>query len=350
MQFLHAINKILGFVLTKRKTCYVFLVNSRSEERVRNNLAEKVESQYPFKTLTLKKEFENLLTIRRVSLFFRYCLGQKIIVFHCLSFRKFHKQHKTSFEFVEKLNALKIPTVCVQHGGIKISNLDGHVSSVAKYQLLWSEHALNYIQDKKGDREGLFVIGNPSFKGLDMQLTPAKILLATCLHTEYEQFSYGEELYEQFLETLAQGLSFFEIENIDILPHPYDGKDQMNLYRKYFPEATLLDRNKVGVFDALQQAKLVVSRASTIVEEAYHIQVPCLFFDVVADGPLSDCSLYEKYYGIPCLVTSDPSEIEAKAIQCMESAFEAKKGISILDFDPKKFAEAIQHIEAHCYA
>jgi UDP-N-acetylglucosamine 2-epimerase len=116
------------------------------------------------------------------------------------------------------------------------------------------------------------------------------ILLATTIQREYAQWPDEQERYVRYLEHFYKSVDFSRAVVI-VRTHPYDLRVNRNLYEELIPtpvrESVLVlsHQQAPDTYSMLRTADLVVTRCSTVAEEALLLGKKVVAFDLDKDGP-----------------------------------------------------------------
>jgi CDP-glycerol glycerophosphotransferase (TagB/SpsB family) len=154
-------------------------------------------------------------------------------------------------------------------------------------------------------------------------------LLATCLHSEYKGREQEQRLYETYMRHIYQSLDFSKVLLL-IKMHPLD-QTSPNIYQTTCQSPHALqskviigaDVTELDIYQLIMMSDLVLTRASTVGEEALMLGKKVIAFDLFADGP----SIGYKHladYGSHRTVYAEPSE-------CLEEAMAQALSFPLLD-------------------
>ncbi|XCF07732.1 hypothetical protein ABI125_07685 [Tamlana crocina] len=227
----------------------------------------------------------------------------------CLDHNYYKNAHKIGVDIVTFLNSKKQATVCVQHGGNQKDYINGHLSSISKYQLLFGRLIYNRFVEFGFSAKNLFLTGNPlhdkAFRKNLKLIFDAKrkvISLITCVHTEYDDRSNPRESYIQYVKTVFESINYEEYVLV-IKMHPYDPVED-NIYDFVRMELGLTesDIRIIGandtsktVYDVIKASSLVISRASSVIEESLMLKKRVVAFDLYEDGASKHYDFLLKY-------------------------------------------------------
>lgn len=251
--------------------------------------------------------------------------SEKSIFIICLDFLFYPNFHKVGIEIINYLNKSNKKTVCIQHGGTQKDNIIGQSTSRSKFQIVYGEYFYKKLIDSNISKNKLFITGNPwhdnilnikkkdvvNTLGLKSFLKDRKvILLATCLHTEYMGRENEIELYRKYISKIYGSINFEKYVLI-VKMHPSDGL-RPNLYLEELIKFTnhdnsvkiiKHDENSLNFYECCIVSDLIISRSSTVIEEALMLNKKVISFDLFLDGPskfykhLENIEIYRKVIG-----------------------------------------------------
>jgi hypothetical protein len=273
------------------------------------------------------------------------------VVLMCLDHRRFYEFHKTGVDAADTLRRFSVKTVSIQHGGSGEGAVSGLATSASDIVLVWGQRVFReLVQKHQVDQCRLRLVGNPlhdrilsldrekiisriegRYPGFQKEASNKKIVvLATCLHTEYMDYENEEEMYVQFLRHIYESLDFSRV-FLFVKMHPEDSSDP-NLYAQLVPphsaqSVRIVDRDlnpilqgigdsavtDLDVYSLLYIADLLITRASTVAEEAVLTGKKVIAFDLIESGP----SRYYKHleaYGYYRRVYASPESALREAI------------------------------------
>jgi hypothetical protein len=268
----------------------------------------------------------------------------------CLDHQARYEFHKCGVDTVKHLKSAGVKTICIQHGGTRSDSVAELSSSVSDLILVWGrrvEREMQLLHNLPPER--VKVVGNPlhdrlkslnqeqalkTFQKLypeqQQQLETKKVvLLATCLHSEYKGREQEQRLYETYMRHIYQSLDFSKVLLL-IKMHPLD-QTSPNIYQTtcqspHALQSTVIigaDVTELDIYQLIMMSDLVLTRASTVGEEALMLGKKVIAFDLFADGP----SIGYKHladYGSHRTVYAEPSE-------CLEEAMAQALSFPLLD-------------------
>ena len=219
----------------------------------------------------------------------------------CLDHQLFPEAHRLGIRVACWLRQQGVATICSQHGGTDAESLASLASSASETLLIWGRYAEQVLRDRyHWSPSQLKVVGNPLHDRLFTSPSPTRpdsdlplILIATTLQREYDDRPDSQQCYRDYLRCLFAALDDVNGQVV-IKRHPRDPQ-QPDCYTKVlaeFPDlqnrTTLLwPQEQPDTYQLLQQANLVISRASTVLEEAVMLGKAAIAFDLFANGPAS---------------------------------------------------------------
>jgi hypothetical protein len=255
--------------------------------------------------------------------------SNKLVLF-CLDHRLFYKFHARGVTASDTLQTFGVKTASIQHGGTRKDSVQGLASTASDKILVWGERVQReLISHYQVSPERIRLIGNhlhDRIHALDRSKILSKldelypqfsahidakkvILLATCLHTEYADRANEQEMYKTYMQHLYDNLDFSQVCLI-IKMHPGD-QTNPNVYQECIPHA-LESTNAICIVESHQTAldvysllyisDLLITRASTVAEEALLLNKKVVAFDIDEAGPskayrhLEDYDRYKTAY------------------------------------------------------
>ncbi|BAU11432.1 hypothetical protein LEP3755_19260 [Leptolyngbya sp. NIES-3755] len=256
----------------------------------------------------------------------------------CLDHRFFYTAHARGVDAAETLKQFGVKTASIQHGGTRQDSVQGLASTTSERLLVWGERVYReLIHQYEVPSERIQLVGNhlhDRILNIDRhqvlealkQFSPAfwsevcqkkVILLATCLHTEYRDRPNEAELYTAYMQYLYENLDFSQV-CLVIKMHPGDQKDP-NLYRASIPESLKQSHSiciiepqhtQLDVYGLLHLSDVLVTRASTVAEEALLMNKKVIAVDVDASGPASAYHHLEEYGSYKTVYLSAPEALK----------------------------------------
>lgn len=258
-----------------------------------------------------------------------------------LDHRLHYRHHRRGIVVAEVLREHGVPTLCLQHGGCRADSVDSLASSASAQLLVWGEATRRDLVDRCGVEPGrITVVGNPLHDRLPAlraeaareqlaRLHPAfaarlagrkLVLLATTVQREYAQYPDEQDRYARYLRHVYASLDFAEV-SLVVRAHPYDFVAGRDWYRELLPATAPADAVLVlphtarpDTYELLPLADLVLTRCSTVAEEALLLGKPVVAFDLDASGPARDYGILEGM-GRYVLVHAEPAPALAAAIR-----------------------------------
>lgn len=236
-------------------------------------------------------------------------------VVFALDHRLHYRHHQRGIVVSEVLGEHGVPTACLQHGGCRADSVDSLASSASARLLVWGELTRRELVDRCGVAPSrVTVVGNPlhdrlpalradAVRGRLAQDHPAfarrlagrkLVLLATTVQREYARYPDEQERYARYLRHLYASMDFAAA-SLVVRAHPYDLVAGRNLYRELLPATTPADAVLVlphaaqpDTYELLVLADLLLTRCSTVAEEALLLGKPVVAFDLDESGPARD--------------------------------------------------------------
>lgn len=248
---------------------------------------------------------------------------QKLVVF-CLDHRRAYTYHFWGVDAIDILKRFGVKTLSIQHGGTRADSVADLASAASDTVLVWGNRVYReVIEQHGGDPKKFRPIGNPlhdclthlkpdqalktlveHYPSLASQLPQKRlILLATTLQFEYSSWTDEQSLYRQYLQHLYSRLDFSQYILL-IKMHPLDGLSP-NLYREEIPNTQVESSvaviepsvTELDVYSLLTVSELLITRASTVAEEALIMGRPVIAFDLMKEGPSKHYQHLEEYSG-----------------------------------------------------
>ncbi|BAD80004.1 unknown protein [Synechococcus elongatus PCC 6301] len=226
---------------------------------------------------------------------------QQSVGLFCLDHQLFPEAHRLGIRVARWLRQQGVTTICSQHGGTDAESLASLASSASETLLIWGHYAEQVLRDRYHWQPlQLKVVGNPLHDRLFTIPKPTQpdfdqplILVATTLQREYDDRPNSQQCYRDYLRCLFSALESIN-GRVMIKRHPRDPQ-QPDLYAEVLTEfpalqqrTTLLwSQDQPDTYRLLQQADLVISRASTVLEEADMLGKATIAFDLFPNGPAS---------------------------------------------------------------
>jgi len=263
------------------------------------------------------------------------------VVVACLDHRLYYEHHRLGVDLVDALRARGVKTVCVQHGGCRSDSVASLASSASERLLVWGEATRRMLMQEHGvSGQRIALVGNPVHDGI-RSLDDARalaelrerrpgigvghdgrkiVVLATTVQREYSEYPDEHERYARYVEHVYASLDYARMILV-VKAHPCDPTGADDLYerlrsRAADPDSVLLigaDDPRLDVYALLHVADLVISRCSTVMEEALLMGKKLVAFDLEPDG-------WSKYYrhlerfGDYRTVYASPSEALSSAV------------------------------------
>lgn len=260
----------------------------------------------------------------------------------CLDHQLFYTAHARGVDAAETLKQFGVKTASIQHGGTRQDSVQGLASTTSERILVWGARVYReLIHQYEVPPERIRLVGNhlhdriltiDSHRVLEdlKQFSPSfwsevcqkkVILLATCLHTEYRDRPNETELYKAYMQYVYENLDFSQVCLI-IKMHPGDQRDP-NLYRDAIPDSLKHSnaicivepqQTNLDVYALLHLSDVLMTRASTVAEEALLMNKKVIAVDVDAAGPASAYHHLEEYGSYRTVYLSAESDLK-QAVQ-----------------------------------
>ncbi|MFE4107085.1 UDP-N-acetylglucosamine 2-epimerase [Almyronema epifaneia] len=264
---------------------------------------------------------------------------QNKLVVMCLDHRSKQAYHRCGVETADKLRQCGVKTLSIQHGGTRRDSVVDLSTAASDTVLVWGQRVhRQLINQYDVDPQRLRLVGNPLHDRL-AQLNPAQakakllacypklrsqladksvILLATTLQAEYADQPDEQRLYREYVSHLYRSVDFSKYLLI-VKMHPLDSLTP-NLYQMLIPDdaaASIVvvepSLTELDVYSLLSIADLLITRASTVAEEALIMQRRVIAFDLKPNGPAKGYQHLEEY-GSYTTVYQHPTDQLKKAI------------------------------------
>ncbi|MDJ0702063.1 MAG: hypothetical protein QNJ46_02185 [Leptolyngbyaceae cyanobacterium MO_188.B28] len=253
----------------------------------------------------------------------------KLVVL-CLDHR-FYIHHRWGVETVDTLRKFGVKTLSIQHGGTRKDSVEGQATAASDTVLVWGERVFRELMQLGVNISRLRLVGNPlhdrittidpeavkqrliqTYPHLAEPLATKKVLLAaTCLHTEYRGLAEEPGIYQDYMKHLYKSVDFSKTLLL-IKMHPLD-TCQPNLYLQTIPpelsdaDVTVIEANQtdLDIYSLLKLSDALITRASTVAEEALMMGKQVVSFDYFAEGPakgyrhLEEYGVYQTVYPTP---------------------------------------------------
>ena len=255
--------------------------------------------------------------------------GKRVVL--CLDHR-FHTHHSWGVELADRLRKFGVKTFSIQHGGTRKDSVEGLATAASDVVLVWGERVFRELIKQYGvEPSRLRLVGNPlhdRISAIDSQAVQQRLiqaypqlaeplatkqilLVATCLHTEYRGLAAEPDVYLNYMEHLYKSIDFSKTLLL-IKMHPLD-TCQPNLYLQAIPPelsdtaVTIIEANQteLDIYFLLKISKALITRASTVAEEALMMGKQVVSFDYFTEGPakgyrhLEEYGVYQTVYPTP---------------------------------------------------
>ena len=287
------------------------------------------------------------------------------LVLLCLDHREFYQDHKIGVDVADKLQRFGVKTISIQHGGCRQDSLKGLSTSASSLTLVWGEIAFRELTCTYGlAAKKLRLVGNllhdrwarpdlgkilervvatfPRLKENGWQKT--KILLAGCNHREYDHLDRPPYYYQLFLKNIYTAIDFSKAV-LFVLPHPVDKTGQKEWCWQYFSEREQVRENiyivdpeecGIDIYDLLIVSDLVMTRASTVAEEALILGKTVVGYDVVEKSYLKQYSFLKEFRNFHSCIDSSPEGLR-KVLDDLIATVSTRHGTFSIDAQAERF-------------
>jgi len=300
---------VLNFLVTSKAEIRVFLPilhHIIKRKRIKVNLV--FLSSFRFSPETQKKivSEDDFTEIYLLGKLLKYST-KNILNIVCLDHVYHYKHHRIGVDAISVLNSFGYKSVCLQHGSTRDDNVVGHISSASHYQVVYGGYLYKRLnEESQRDSDKIFITGNPLhdvlvecdadsiyrkieayFEIQDFPHNRKIIVLGTCLHSEYDDRLSPTDLYRKYIRKIYESIDSRD-HLLLIKMHPMDDEIR-NLY-----EEELISKDGVliipsgcdiSIYELITIADLVMTRASSVAEEAVILGKKTLAFDLFEDGP-----------------------------------------------------------------
>ncbi|OAD46138.1 UDP-N-acetylglucosamine 2-epimerase [Polaribacter atrinae] len=333
--FLKTKKEIISYVLSSIFFCeknkedsYNFLITSKAEIRIFTPLINYFlkEKKHKIFIIYLSNYFlndnltkkinnsENIFIVNSPIPIINSIKNKKSVNIICLDFVLFYKSHFKGVDFIRFLKSKKAKTTCIQHGGCQDDNIKGQITSTSDYQIVFGKIIYDELVFGGRKVKNTYLTGNPNHDKVSLQnnlssslkakvINKRKIILvATCLHTEYNYKENPEVYYIDYITNIYKSIDFTNCFLI-VKMHPQDSVNP-NIYENVMKDLKLSLNNiqfiypndrVFSVYDYIKISDLVISRSSTVIEEALLLGKNIIAYDLFEDGPSIHYSKLEKY-------------------------------------------------------
>ncbi|MGC9502629.1 UDP-N-acetylglucosamine 2-epimerase [Baaleninema sp.] len=244
------------------------------------------------------------------------------LVVVCLDHRMLYDFHQCGVDTVDRLKKFGVKTLSIQHGGTRRDSVAGLATTASDKFMVWGKRVERELVEEYGvDENRIRLVGNPlhdRLADIDPQQVRERLVarypqmaekvesrkivsVATCLHTEYKGYENEQELYRKYIRLLYKGLDFDRVLLL-VKMHPNDSKTP-NLYRDAAEELSLSsdilviepEITELDVYGILSISDLLLTRCSTVAEEALMMGKKVVAFDLFEDGPSKGYKHLEEY-------------------------------------------------------
>jgi len=271
---------------------------------------------------------------------------QKLVVL-CLDHRRPYVYHFWGVETVDTLKRFGVRTLSIQHGGTRADSVEDLASAASDIVLVWGKRVYREIVEKYGgDPQRFRIVGNPlhdrlaqinpdealkkltdRYPTLQSQLPQKRIiLLATTLQAEYAAWSDEQALYRQYMQQIYSNLDFSKYILL-VKMHPLDSLSP-NIYRDEIPNAQIESSvvviepsvTELDVYSLLSISELLITRASTVAEEALIMGRRVVAFDLMPEGPSKNYKHLEEYGDFTTVYQDAKPDLETVIDQVMSQS------------------------------
>jgi len=258
---------------------------------------------------------------------------EKKLVVLCLDHRKAYRYHFWGVDTADTLRRHGVKTLSIQHGGTRADSVEELASAASDIVLVWGKRVHREIIERyHGEPRKFQIVGNPLHDRLaNIDKSQAKIkftqhypelvaqleqkqviLLATCLHTEYRGMENEMKMYQDYIRHVYNSIDFSRALLL-VKMHPLDTLEP-NIYLQNILSSesedniVVVEPNKsdLDIYSLLSISDLLITRASTVAEEAMLMGKNVIAFDLVPDGPSKNYKHLEEY-GTYTTVYADPN-------------------------------------------
>lgn len=338
--FLMLVNRLFKPFITQTKTLN-FIITSKTEIRVFTPLLtyfSKDKNTFGYKVVVSNlsnhkieanllhstTKSNNIIIQYDASFLIRNFFNQNVLNIICLDHTMYQRQHKLGVCLMKYIRKNKGKTVCVQHGGNQQDNIKGQSTSVSEFQIVFGKLMYDGLVNLGLNPRSLYLTGNPLHDQLEeaenVILSDSRkiISLITCLHTEYDLEEKPYELYYRFVKDIYESIDFRKYILI-IKMHPYDDTEN-NIYKIVRNDLAILEKDlkiilsesKLGsVYSIIKSSDIIISRASSIIEESLMLNKKVVVYDYFSNGPsanydhLLKYNAYTKIIGDPMLLKQE---------------------------------------------
>lgn len=277
----------VAIALSPRPLAFVGIASLPACERVHTALASAVPD---FQVLATNSRIgtslpKNPITTSRIAAHLALIIlslrRQKPTVLTVLDSEGEH-HHRLGRQITKLANRLGLISICVQHGGTKVSSLGILSKTSAQGIATWSPPAQDFCK-RAAPKKRTTCIGYPFSSRLKKRPTEDYVLLATCLHSEY-----GEDAtaYTHFVNDILFCIRLLGLP-LKIIPHPHDDPNHYNALLT-LPKAEVLKTGIGQFYSALGSCQVLLTRASTAAEEAQMLGIPSVLYDTPPYGARLD--------------------------------------------------------------
>lgn len=255
-----------------------------------------------------------------------------------------HRKGCALGDFFEGLGARRM---VVQHGGSRSDSMRALSTSGAGIFCVWGKLAATSLQELGIESERIHIVGNisrepevPAQK--DLQDT-GSILIATCMHTEYPNEPKGQGLYQEWLRESIR--LFLPYGKVRLRRHPMDEIHAIGscefVVNFHFPDENVeIISEQEGLVESLDSTDLVVSRASTVLEEALLHGLGAVAVDFTSDPYLESQQVLTAIPRFKCFTFDELDQQPVSRESVKKLIADKKKG------DVSTIARAFEYLDA----
>jgi CDP-glycerol glycerophosphotransferase (TagB/SpsB family) len=152
------------------------------------------------------------------------------------------------------------------------------------------------------------------------------VLLATVSHYEYKEFPNESEMYIEYIRQVYASLDYSAVILI-VKVHPTDYVEP-NIYLQLRPKELensilVIEHGSPGldVYSLLHVSDLLITRASTVAEEALVMGKPVIAFDFTEAGPSKDYKHLEEYKLYRTVYSDSENTLRAEVINALSADY-----------------------------
>lgn len=238
----------------------------------------------------------------------RACLYPKNKIVILCSDQAHNLSHRWGVDTVMILRRFGVKAISIQHSSTREDMIRILATFVSDVLLVTGERVFHQLILKYGiNTSKLRLVGNPRHDRLfyfnkevimngiikswpehEIDLKTKKIvLLGTSLRLHYDGYINAYDMYAQYVSYIYKSLDYSKIFLI-VQPHPADFQN-IELYTRCIPKELSLfifinPPGSIDTYSLLYISDLLITRASTLAEEAILLKKKVIAFDLMADG------------------------------------------------------------------